>query len=166
VSDEREPSAAELGKLLAPEANKSLDPASVNRCSDFQGGRIYCWSPDGERYFTTVVHTDGTRTDDQHGAARRIATIICPNCKKKVHAYRAWGGRILVTTSAGVAVGIVGGVVGAGIGLATGGWGGAATIPLAAIGLVVGAGLGYIVSDKTLDRPTCPHCKHPVDLGF
>ncbi len=166
LSDEREPSDAELGKLLSPEANKSLDPASVNRCSDFQGGRIYCWSPDGERYSTTVVHTDGKRTDDEHGVARRVATIVCPNCKKKVHAYRAWGGRILVTTGAGVAVAIVGGIIGAGIGLASGGWGGAATIPLAAMGLVVGAGLGYIVSDKTLDRPTCPHCKHPIDLGF
>src|SRR5439155_19552847 len=146
--DEREPSAAELGKLVAPDANESLNPASVNRCSDFQGGRIYFWSPDAKRYFISVVHTDGTRTDDQHAPARHIATIICPNCKNKVHAYRAWGGRIFITTTAGVAVAIAGAIFGATVGLATGGWGAPATIPAAAIGLVVGAGLGYIVSDK------------------
>jgi hypothetical protein len=166
LSDEREPSKTELGNLVAPEANEGRNLASVNRCSDFQGGRIYFWSPDSKRYFITVVHTDGTRTDDQHAAARHIATIICSNCKKKVHAYRAWGGRILVTTGAGVAVAIAGGMIGASVGLASGGWGAPATIPLAAIGLVLGLGLGYVVSDKTLDRPTCPRCKQPIDLGF
>ena len=81
-------------------------------------------------------------------------------------AYRTWGGRILITSGAGVALAVVGGIIGAGIGLATGGTAGPATIPGIAIGLVVGAGFGYIISDKTTDKPTCPKCKGTIDLGF
>jgi LGFP repeat len=172
TSDEQGVTEAHIAELLRGGGDPERAAHSVNRCSHFQHGRIFCWSPDTHRYFTTVITTDGVRTDEEHRrhhkheTARRIASIVCTNCKKKVHAYRAWAGRILVTTSAGLALAAVGGVIGASIGLATGGFGAPATIPLAAIGLVVGAGLGYIISDKTLDLPTCPKCKHPINLGF
>ena len=147
----------------------------------FNDGSICCGTQCAD-YATTDVNqvtcrrclensADGIRTDDEHrrnvqGSARRIASIVCRNCKRKVHAYRAWGGRVFVTTSAGIALAVVGGIIGAGIGIATGGWGAPATIPLAAVCLVVGAGLGYIISDATLDPPTCPKCRHPINLGF
>lgn len=171
ISDERDVTESELLKLLQYVGDRALAAQSVNRCSAFQHGGIFCWSPDTHRYFTTVISADGIRTDEEHrrndqGSARRIASIVCPNCKRKVHAYRAWGGRIFVTTSAGIALAVVGWIISAGIGIATGGWGAPATIPLAAIGLVGGAGLGYVISDKTLDPPTCPKCHHPINLGF
>ena len=170
VADERAVTEEELRDLLTTGGDGATAAQSVNRCSEFQGGRIFCWSPDTHRYYTTVIYADGTRTDDEHRrderSARHVATIICPNCKKKVHAYRAWGGRILVTTTAGLVLAGVGAFIGASIGIVTGGWGAPATIPLAAIGLVVGAGFGYVISDKTLDRPTCPKCHHSIDLGL
>lgn len=94
------------------------------------------------------------------------AKIECPSCNKKVLAYRASDGRILITTVAGLSLAIFGAVIGSGIGIASGGWAAPATIPLAAIGLVVGAGLGYTISDKTMDKPTCPNCNKPLDFGF
>ena len=96
----------------------------------------------------------------------KVAKIMCSNCGKTIVAYRAAGGRILVTTSAGLILAGIGAVIGSGIGIASGGWGIPATIPLAAFGLVVGAGLGYIISDKTMDKPTCPNCKKEINLGI
>ena len=97
---------------------------------------------------------------------QNVANIICPSCGKSVVAYRAANGRILVTTTAGIALASVGAFIGAGFGLATGGWGIPATVPFAAFGLVVGAGLGYIISDKTIDKPRCPNCKTGINLGI
>jgi len=98
--------------------------------------------------------------------AKKIAEVICPTCGIRVVAYRTIGGRILVTSGAGIVLAIVGGVIGAAIGLATGGEAMPATIPGVAIGFVVGCGYGYVTSDKTLDRPKCPNCKQPINLGF
>ncbi|MEW6531777.1 MAG: hypothetical protein AB1473_13145 [Thermodesulfobacteriota bacterium] len=96
----------------------------------------------------------------------KFAEVICPNCGKRVVAYRGPGGRILITTSLGIALAVAGGIIGAGFGIATGGWGIPATVPLAAFGLVVGAGAGYIIGDKTIDRPKCPKCGAQIDLGI
>lgn len=98
--------------------------------------------------------------------AERIAKVKCPNCRKKVVAFRATGGRILVTSTAGLALAGVGGFIGAGIGLATGGWAAPATIPAATVGLVVGLGAGYIISDKTMDKHRCPKCQNTINLGI
>jgi hypothetical protein len=98
--------------------------------------------------------------------AKKIAEVKCNNCGRTVVAYRTVKGRILVTTTSGVVLAIIGGVIGAAIGMVTGGEGLPATIPLAAVGLVVGCGAGYIISDKTLDRPKCPKCKEPIKFHF
>jgi len=95
---------------------------------------------------------------------KKIAEVVCPHCGKKVLAYRDPSGRILVTTTLGVGLAVAGGIIGAGIGIATGGWGIPATIPLAAFGLVVGSGLGYIIGDKAIDKPKCPKCGKSIDL--
>lgn len=61
--------------------------------------------------------------------------------------------------------GVVGGIIGAGIGLASGGWGMAATIPLGiAAGGLLGGG-GYLIGDKLLDRIKCPSCDRAINLG-
>ena len=96
----------------------------------------------------------------------RVAKVVCPWCHETVVAYRTHGGRILVTTALGLILGGVGAFIGAGIGIASGGWGIPATIPMAAVGLVVGAGVGYIIADKKIDKPRCPKCGKPIDLGI
>lgn len=97
---------------------------------------------------------------------KNIAEVVCPDCDAKVVAYRTVGGRILVTSGGGVIAGIIGGIIGAGIGISSGGTAMAATVPLTAIGVIIGAGLGYIVSDKTLDSPKCPKCGTAIKLAF
>ena len=97
---------------------------------------------------------------------KKVAQIVCPHCGKKVIAYRAIAGRVLVTSTAGIALAIVGGTIGASIGIASGGWGIPAKVPLAAIGLVVGTGFGYIVSDKTFDKAKCPCCDGRLSIPF
>lgn len=72
----------------------------------------------------------------------------------------------MITTGLGIALAVIGGVIGAGIGIASGGWGIPATVPLAAFGLVVGAGLGYIIGDKAIDKAKCPKCKKRINLGI
>jgi len=70
---------------------------------------------------------------------RRVAQIKCPYCGKDVIALRDKKGRILITTTSAL---VLGGI----------------------IGMIVGGGLGYIVSDKTIDKPTCPKCKNKIEL--
>jgi len=97
---------------------------------------------------------------------KRIAKVICSVCGKTVVAYRATKGRILVTTTAGLVLAGIGGLIGTGFGIASGGWGVPATIPLAIVGLVVGSGLGYLVADNVLDKVKCPKCGARLDLGL
>jgi len=96
----------------------------------------------------------------------RVVKVTCPHCGKEVRLTRDRKGRWLAT-GGGLTVGaVVGGVIGAGIGLVSGGWGIAATIPLGiAAGSVLGGG-GYLIGDKLLDRIKCPACKKPIDLGI
>lgn len=97
---------------------------------------------------------------------QKVAEVKCPHCGKTVVAYRVANGRILVTTVLGIALAVVGGIIGASIGIATGGWGIPATIPLGAFGLVVGAGAGYIIGNKAIDKPKCPKCGGMINLGL
>lgn len=96
----------------------------------------------------------------------KLAEVKCPHCGVLVVAYRDSKGRILVTSSAGLVLAGIGAVIGASIGIATGGWGIPATVPMAVFGLVVGAGFGYIMSDKFIDRPKCPKCNRSINLGI
>jgi predicted RNA-binding Zn-ribbon protein involved in translation (DUF1610 family) len=84
VSDERSVSGAELAELLSPGRDTALAAKSKNRCSEFQGGRVFFWSPDTHRYFTTVFTTDGARTDSEHGShksrTKHGMTIRCRIC--------------------------------------------------------------------------------------
>ena len=95
--------------------------------------------------------------------AKRKATVICPHCGKKVIIYRVKKGRVLITTGAGVALGVVGGLFGATIGIAAGGGAAVGTIPLAAVGVIVGAGAGYLASDKASGYK-CPKCKGKIRI--
>jgi len=95
---------------------------------------------------------------------KKKAEVICPHCGQKIIVIRTRGGRILITTVLGLTLAGVGGVIGAGIGIATAGTAVAATIPLAAIGLVVGLGAGYLVGDKAVDKHKCPKCKKRINL--
>lgn len=97
---------------------------------------------------------------------KKIAKVVCPNCESTVVAYRASGGRVIVTTTGGLILGGVGALIGVGIGITALAVGVAGTVPLGAVGAVVGSGLGYIISDKTLDKPKCPKCKHNIDLAI
>jgi hypothetical protein len=101
----------------------------------------------------------------ENNVPKKIAEIICPNCKSTVVAYRDNKGRIYVTTSLGVVLAVVGGIVGATVGIASGGWAIPATIPAAALGLLVGSGAGYLLADKTLDKAKCPKCGKPIDIA-
>lgn len=94
----------------------------------------------------------------------RAAQVVCPHCRATVYVLRAFHGRVLVTSGLGLALAAAGGVIGAGIGLATGGGGIPATVPLAAVGLVVGAGAGYLIGDKVVDSHYCPSCKGTIHL--
>jgi hypothetical protein len=67
TSDERPATAAELDELARLHGTSGADASrSIHRCSDFQRGRVFCWSPDGSRYFTTLITADGQRSDEQH----------------------------------------------------------------------------------------------------
>jgi endogenous inhibitor of DNA gyrase (YacG/DUF329 family) len=96
----------------------------------------------------------------------QIAKTKCPHCRATVVAYRDSKGRILVTTTLGLILAGIGFFIGGSIGIATGGWGIPATVPLAVFGLVVGAGAGYIISDKLIDKAKCPKCKNSINLGI
>ena len=97
---------------------------------------------------------------------KKIAEMKCPHCDSTIVAYRDSKGRVLITSGLGIALAVVGGIIGSGIGIATGGWGIPATVPLAAFGLVIGAGAGYMLGDKAVDKTKCPKCKEVIDLGF
>jgi LGFP repeat len=66
IGDERGVTEAELANLIGPGGDPTAASRSVNRCSEFQGGRVFCWSPDHHRYFTTVMLADGIRSDEEH----------------------------------------------------------------------------------------------------
>jgi LGFP repeat len=66
ISDEHDVSETELADLLPPGSDPTLAARSVNRCSEFEHGKTFCWSPDTRRYFTTVITSDGYRTDEAH----------------------------------------------------------------------------------------------------
>lgn len=66
ISDERHVSETELADLLVPGSDPKLAVRSVNRCSEFQHGKTFYWSPDTRHYFTTVITSDGDRTDEAH----------------------------------------------------------------------------------------------------
>ena len=95
----------------------------------------------------------------------KLSKVECSNCKKMVHAYRTKKGRVLITTTGGLALGVIGGAIGTGIGIATGGWASAATIPMGVAGAVLGSGVGYLLGD-TADKPHCPNCEEKIDLGI
>ena len=99
ISDERNVVEAELAELLALGRDTALAAQSTNRCSEFQRGRIFCWSPDTHRYFTTVITTDGARTDEDHNhpseATKRAGT---DDQYKKCH--------VVIHTAATAAAGI------------------------------------------------------------
>lgn len=96
----------------------------------------------------------------------KIAEIICPHCNSKIVAYRDSTGRVLIASGLGIVLAFVGGIIGASIGIATGGWGIPATVPLAIFGFVVGSGTGYIIGDKAVDMPKCPKCGKEIELGL
>ncbi len=79
TSDERTLSETELKELMRGE-DILIVSHSYNRCSEFEEGRIYFWSPDNHRNVLTVVHTDGTRTDERH--PRDGCKFSCPRCRR------------------------------------------------------------------------------------
>jgi len=97
---------------------------------------------------------------------KKVSSIVCENCGKKVYAVRTGKGRIVLTTGMGVGLGIIGASIGASIGIATGGTGIAATVPLATVGLIIGGGTGYIIGDKAVDKLKCPECKATLKLSI
>lgn len=96
---------------------------------------------------------------------KKIAELICPFCNQKIHVIRSSKGRIILTTSLGVILSGIGGVIGAGLGIATGGVGLSASIPLATLGLIIGSGGGFIVGDKLIDKAKCPKCKNNIKIS-
>jgi len=111
-----------------------------------------------------MVNGESSENDDRE-KADRIAKVECPNCGKKVHAYRVKKGRVMVTTTGGLVTAGVGGAIGSVFGIATAGLGWTATIPFGAVGLVIGSGLGYIVGDQ-LDDTYCPNCEETIKLDL
>ena|ERR1017187_9653931 len=89
---------------------------------------------------------------------RTAVEVRCPHCRTNVCLTEDKKGR-WVKSFGGFTVGsLVGVTIAAGIGLAFGGWGTTATIP---VGLVLGAilgGSGFILRDKIIDNFTCPSC--------
>jgi len=91
--------------------------------------------------------------------------VRCPHCGRDVRLTRDKKGRWVATVGGVTVGGILGGIIGAGIGLVSGGWGIAATIPLGvAAGSILG-GSGYLIGDKLLDKVKCPSCNKPINLG-
>ena len=85
TSDERGVTETELFELVGQGGDAAAASRSVNRCSEFQGGRVFCWSPDTHRYFTTVITKDGVRTDYEHEQGNHEsrtnhANIKCRKC--------------------------------------------------------------------------------------
>ena len=83
ISDERDVSETELADLLMPRRDLTLAAGAVNRCSEFQHGRTFCWSPDTRRYFTTVITSDGHRTDEAQ--TREMTNDQKNKCQVVIH---------------------------------------------------------------------------------
>jgi len=83
ISDERVISDSELRELVR-EGDVGEASKSYNRGSEFQGGRVYFWSPDNHRYFTTIIYNDanGMRFDHEHESNFKHShhAIKCRNC--------------------------------------------------------------------------------------
>ena len=120
TSDERAAVKAEIDELVRLHGTSSADAArSVIRCSEFVGGRVFCWSPDGTRYFTTLITRDGQRTDEQHTHAHRGPHMGAEGAKAAgAAAAGAAAGYAVVAATGLTAAGAIGG--GAGIGAAAG----------------------------------------------
>ena len=90
--------------------------------------------------------------------------VECPHCSAEINIIRDAKGR-WVCTLVGFGIGAaIGGVIGTTLGIASGGWGMAATIPLGiALGGILGGG-GYIIGDTLVDGFKCPKCKKPIKL--
>jgi len=99
----------------SPEASRS-----DNRCSEFQGGRLFWWSPDGVRYFTTLITPDSQRTDEQHPQSHGVRPHMGAEAAKAAGAVAvgATAGYAAVAAGGLTAAGAVGS--GAGIGAAAG----------------------------------------------
>ncbi|MBU1356610.1 MAG: hypothetical protein KJ620_08590 [Candidatus Edwardsbacteria bacterium] len=97
---------------------------------------------------------------------KNMAQIICPHCRTNVFAYRSYKGRTIITTGSALVLGIAGGLAGLSLGIASRGGGLPAAVPFSVMGLVAGTGLGYMVSDKIADKPTCPKCGEVLHLCF
>jgi LGFP repeat len=80
-SDERTVSESELKGLIRPEEFEFVRLDSYNRCSEFQGGRIYFWSADNYHHFLTVITTDGKRRDEAYG--NHNGYYVCGECGKR-----------------------------------------------------------------------------------
>lgn len=85
ISDERAVTESELVELLGPGRDLASAALSVNRCSEFQGGCIFCWSPDHHHYFTTVIAADGSRTDEEHRKHHKHRKRLDITCRKCGH---------------------------------------------------------------------------------
>ena len=83
TSDERLVSDSEMHELLR-EGDIAVASKSYNRCSEFQGGKVYFWSPDNHRYFTTIIYfePEGMRFDREHESDLKHEhhAIRCRNC--------------------------------------------------------------------------------------
>lgn len=101
--------------------------------------------------------------DDTDG---NTAKIECPHCGTMVHAYsiNKESNKTLVTTTSGLVLAGVGGFVGTSIGIATGGVGIPATVPMGVVGAVVGAGAGHVVGEQ-LEETYCPSCEGEIDIS-
>ena len=120
VSDERAVTETELKQLCALYGAASPEARSDNRCSKFQGGRLFYWSPDGVRYFTTLITPDGQRTDEQHPQSHEVHPHTGAEAAKAAGAAAvgATAGYAAVAAAGLTAAGAVGS--GAGIGAAAG----------------------------------------------
>ena len=103
--------------------------------------------------------------DEDTSPSDRIAKVQCPHCDKMVHAYRTKSGRIVGATTGALALGGAGAAVGSGIGIATAGWGSAATYYLGGGLAAIGGGYGYIAGGSA-DKPQCPNCEEEIELGI
>jgi uncharacterized protein (DUF697 family) len=91
----------ELGPLGYPISDEpgrdpTLAVGSVNRCSEFQHGKTFCWSPDTQRYFMTVITSDGDRTDQAQ--ARKMTNDQNAKCHVAIHT--------AATAAAGIGAGL------------------------------------------------------------
>lgn len=104
-------------------------------------------------------------TETNDNLEDRIAKVECPNCDNMVHAYRTKKGRVVGATASAAGLGVFGAMVGAGIGVATGGTATAATYYLSGGLAAIGGGYGYL-GGSVADKPKCPNCEEPIELGI